>query len=786
MALREFADFLQGCVEAIPHVKGLAILNDCEQNHKLLKKLPDWIMRRWSRIVVGELDESGDYPSFACFTEFMQKEARIACNPIASPLLMNIKATDERLPKRVKVLNTSIQGKISSSRSLDSSKSKPPCLVCKDETHGVAKCPTFAKKTADEKKAFIHENQICFGCLRKGHITKDCKRRHICSTCGKRHPTCLHIERPAERVSENSVATENNTSKEREISKVMTHALTQHTSATSSIVPVLVSSKLKPQREILTYALLDTQSDSTFILEDIVTELNVNTQSVQLKLSTMTAVNTVIASEIVNGLQVRGLNSEFSVQLQQAYTRDFIPIDKSHIPTKVTALQWPHLQHLSTKLPPLQDCEVGLLIGCDCPSVLAPLEVIMGDENEPFAQRTVLGWSIIGSTNPHLDRQGNQNFVHRVAVKEIPVPSTTDVLKVLESDFNEKSYEDKHVSQEDVRFLQFLSDNIKHKEDGHYMMPLPFKSSNPPSLPNNRRLANVRLQHLKRKLETNEQYRNHYISFMEDIILKGHAEPAPKVSEGEPVWYIPHHGVYHPRKPDKLRVVFDCSAKFHGISLNDTLLTGPDLINPLVGVLCRFRKEAVAVTCDIERMFHQFHVSPEVRNYLRFLWWEGGDLEAEPKEYRMTVHLFGAASSPGCANFSLKYLAQQHKVEQPAASAFEKNFYVDDGLTSVATVEEAKELIVNTQELCKGAGLRLHKFSSNQMEALSCVAPSERAITTDPLTLHPDAVPDGHVLGIQWSMKNDTFSFNMIAKDHPQLAEVSYQLSPPFTTHLGL
>lgn len=56
IALREFADFLQGCVEAIPHVKGLAILNDCEENHKLLKKLPDWIVRRWSRIVVGELE----------------------------------------------------------------------------------------------------------------------------------------------------------------------------------------------------------------------------------------------------------------------------------------------------------------------------------------------------------------------------------------------------------------------------------------------------------------------------------------------------------------------------------------------------------------------------------------------------------------------------------------------------------------------------------------------------------------------------------------------------------
>lgn len=61
-AVREFADFLQSCLEAIPHVKGLSILNDCEENQKLLKKLPEWMVRRWSRIVVEELDRSGDYP----------------------------------------------------------------------------------------------------------------------------------------------------------------------------------------------------------------------------------------------------------------------------------------------------------------------------------------------------------------------------------------------------------------------------------------------------------------------------------------------------------------------------------------------------------------------------------------------------------------------------------------------------------------------------------------------------------------------------------------------------
>lgn len=77
------------------------------------------------------------------------------------------------------------------------------------------------------------------------------------------------------------------------------------------------------------------------------------------------------------------------------------------------------------------------------------------------------------------------------------MPSAADILKILESDFNERGYEDKYVSQDNVRFIQHLSDNIKQREDGHYELPLPFKSGTLPLLPNNKRLATVRLQHFR-------------------------------------------------------------------------------------------------------------------------------------------------------------------------------------------------------------------------------------------------------------------------------------------------
>ena len=122
-------------------------------------------------------------------------------------------------------------------------------------------------------------------------------------------------------------------------------------------------------------------------------------------------------------------------------------------------------------------------------------------------------------------------------------------------------------------------------------------------------------------------------------------------------------GVYHPKKPNKIRVVFDCAAECNGESLNKHLLQGPDLTNTLAGVLSRFRQEPVGIMCDIESMFYQVHVTREFRDLLRFFWWEGGDLSKSPVEYRMTVHLFGATSSPGCANFALKKTAQDGEEE---------------------------------------------------------------------------------------------------------------------------
>lgn len=117
--------------------------------------------------------------------------------------------------------------------------------------------------------------------------------------------------------------------------------------------------------------------------------------------------------------------------------------------------------------------------------------------------------------------------------------------------------------------------------------------------------------------------------------------------------------------------------------------------------------------CDIEKMFHQFHVNEMDQDYLRFLWWKKGDLSAPPQEYRMRVHIFGAASSPGCSNYGLKHLAMDNRDLYPHGSQFiMRDFYVDNGVASMSSTEQAVQLAQEARELCANGGLSLHKFVS--------------------------------------------------------------------------
>lgn len=211
------------------------------------------------------------------------------------------------------------------------------------------------------------------------------------------------------------------------------------------------------------------------------------------------------------------------------------------------------------------------------------------------------------------------------------------------------------------------------------------------------------------------------------------------------------------------------------------------MINNLTGVLVRFRQHQVALICDTEKMFHQFQVKENDRNYLRFVWWKDGDMNSQPQAYRMTVHLFGAISSPGCANYGLKHLAKENSSAYPVGSQFvARDFYVDDGVTSAETVKDAIRLAKEARELCAKGGLRLHKFVTNNSEVLKSIPASEHATETRTKDLTFNETQTERALGIYWNVEKDCFTFNITLKDQPPSCPQSQQYTTPLASLLPM
>ena len=188
-------------------------------------------------------------------------------------------------------------------------------------------------------------------------------------------------------------------------------------------------------------------------------------------------------------------------------------------------------------------------------------------------------------------------------------------------------------------------------------------------MPINRSQAGAYAKGLRRRLNKDSGLHEQYTKFMNNVESSGHAEKVPDTvlaHEDGRQWYIPHHAVFNPNKPEKIRVVYNCPASYSGVSLNKLLLQGPDLTNRLNGVLIRWRQEPIAVLADIQSMFYQVRVAEEDRDMLRYLcWWPNGNLNDTLQDYRMCVHVFGAVSSPSCANYVLRKIAMDCQSIKP-------------------------------------------------------------------------------------------------------------------------
>ena len=770
-ALQSFSVLLTSCKNTLTDIGYLSKIENPDSLKKIVSRLPFNLRQKWRDVADTIIERQEREVTISDVASFVEEKARILTHPILGDISSQPKGkggfdTRKSTSRRVSSFaadahNPDHTGEGVSEEipmSGSSRRNRLCCPLCKSP-HWLSQCNDFRRRGVSERYEFVREKELCYNCLVPGHYAVVCPKTSFCKVdgCRDKHSTFLHpLSARIDDATQPEIGAQSAYVNVGKPSLTVTGAGTSVTGL--PVVPVKV--KAKGSNTLLcTYAFLDGGSNTTFCSDQLLKDLGVRGIDTMLSLTTMERENNTKASSLIP-LEVFDLDENNFIELPLVFSTPVLPISSESIPRQEDVDRWSHLKGI--RIAEL-NARVGLLIGHDVPKALEPKEVKESREGGPYATRTLLGWAINGP----LGRSGNAtrttNFVRRDAELDHMFKRFCNM------EFNDSLLDNqREMSLDDKKALKIMESSAVLKK-GHYEIALPWRHS-PSCLPNNRVLAEHRLKLLRRRLHKDPDLFQKYSAFIDNLVEKNYARKVPDHQDnrsGKATWFLPHHPVFHPKKPEKVRAVFDCAAKYRGVSLNDVLLPGPDMTNSLIGVLTRFRQERVAVMADIECMFYQVRVPPDDSDVLRFLWWPGNDLESQPEEYQMGVHLFGAVSSPSCANFALRKAAvdnSQH-FDSEAINTVNRNFYVDDCLNSVPGEEEAIRLTGDLRRLLEKGGFNLTKWVSNSRRVIESLPVSERAGTFK--DLHDGQLPVERALGVRWDVERDKFCFKIEVRSKP-------------------
>ena len=252
-----------------------------------------------------------------------------------------------------------------------------------------------------------------------------------------------------------------------------------------SVVPVKVQHEGKT---VLTHAFLDQGSRHSLCDTKLVQALGVTGREESMTFQTL-GHPAISCRGVSLTLSVSSLDGLHSVNLPNVFSIENIPINPNVILAKGLLNTMPHLSGITFQRIP--DATVTLLIGADVPEVFCPTDVRKGGRGQPIAFKSILGWSLLGpSLSSSRSSNCSVNFItHSEKGKEIEQLVQTS----WSTDFGDgTSVFDQPNSREDKAMLKLLDDSVELTPDGHYQLPLPWRTG-VTNLPNNKEMALRRL-----------------------------------------------------------------------------------------------------------------------------------------------------------------------------------------------------------------------------------------------------------------------------------------------------
>ncbi|XP_056000356.1 uncharacterized protein LOC130048119 [Ostrea edulis] len=690
----------------------LAHFNSSSGIAPILIKLPNNIQEKWTTFAYKyKKQHDVIFPPFSYFVEFMEDISRMKNDP--GFMYTSESSTDSSKPKeRVEQKNTQVKHWISTKKTeiKQNSENAKSTIVCPlhKTNHSLNDCRGFRNKSLEERKCFVREKKLCFRCCNSDqHKFIECKEQIHCNECGSNsHPSALHSRMPV---------VHHGGEKMSHVTSACTQICKDQFCGKSCAKVILVNlhQKNNPNKSFKAYAILDDQSNKSLVKSDVFDQLDIHSETTNFQLTSCSGIVDMSGRQ-ARDLTVSSLDRSSYIDIPFAIECNYIPEIRDEIPTPEIARSYAHLHDIAKDIPEVdEDIPILLLIGRDIPEAHHVLEQRTGARNSPFGQRLTLGWVIVG--------ESCLNKVHRpnsvVVNKTYLLPNgRSSIFQPCANDIHIEVRKDTGYSLRDLDASVFM----KQRDDDTIGLSVDDKN---------------------------------FIRTMDKdvhLTIEGNWEAPLPFREKRP--RLPNNRMYALKRAQNLDTSLrrDQTKRDHFISF--------------------MKKESVAVTTDIESMFHCFLVDEKHRNFLRFFWYEDNDISTKLIEYRMRVHVFGNSPSPAVAVYCLRKAASANEevYGSDVVDFVRRNFYVDDGLVSLHTAEEATSLLKRTQSALKAGGnLRLHKIASNDKNVMDAFSIEDRAKDLKDLDLSVDDLPMQRSLGLNWELQSDSFTYRLSMAERP-------------------
>ena len=745
--LRRLSDDLYVAHSKLSSLGAYSEINSQSFIRDVLLRCHSKVRGKWGRFATDARENTSEYPGIDAFVKFIKRESIYANDPMFG--YEALKTTRS---------SASCNQTTGKPRAAGQAQDDGTCCACQ-AAHSLVQCSKFNTMRVHERLDLVRSNRLCFCCFSSMHFSRDCPRSVPCpvSGCGGRHHKLVHCQRPpragyrtAGHATQQSSGKRASSSPQPESdSKQVPTDKEEAKTGVATCCYGAGEAVYLPLVKVLVFgcpaiALLDSGSTHTLVSSKFVNELGLVGQSATCVMNTVGAQSSVASS--VMSLDMCAIDDDREYRVCNVFVVSDIPAETPDVTLDLS--MYDHLSDLPFSVRE-GSCKADLIIGMDNAHLIVPLEVRRSETNvkQPYATRTLLGWALHGPV-PSVDRcdKASNLVCNQVNLQNLDVQ--IEKLWDIEHDVI-----DAHAWSVDDCKVYDLWERETVFSEGHYEVPVPWREGEP-NMPNNRFLAEKRLDSTVKRLVKTGMYET-YQDNLFSMVAKGYAEPVTdsqlKGKEGR-LWYLPHQCVLRADKPGKVRIVFDCAAKYRGMSLNSQCFRGPDLCNKLVHVLVRFRQYQYAVTGDIAQMYLQVRIPEKDRDCLRFLWRnDSGEL----MEYRMTSHLFGGIWCASSSTYALRKTLQDFHSTELVRESVEKSMYVDDLLKSLITQIEAMAVICGSKDTLAEGGFDITQFLANDPEVMSVVPEQDRAQEIKEIA--PQMY--SKALGLHWDVTRDDFMY---------------------------